>query len=79
MENDGQNLIWKTGSRLTRRIRLPISPKIAEPTPSAVESPDPIIKHEDGMFSVWYDADRFPSHEFARAVWLRRNTFRGLQ
>jgi hypothetical protein len=64
----------------TRRIRPPLSPRIAEPAPSAVESLDPIVQHETGGWSVWHDVERFPSHAFALAVWVQRNqTFRGLQ
>jgi hypothetical protein len=57
----------------TRRIRLPRAPKAAEPVQIAVEPPDPIILHEDGQWALWHDAERFPSHAFARAAWLRRN------
>jgi hypothetical protein len=45
--------------------------RIAEPIPPT-ELPDPIIRHENGGWAVWHDAERFPSHAFARASWLRR-------
>jgi hypothetical protein len=56
----------------TRRIRLPRSPKIAEPIPISAESPEPIVRHEDGWWAVWYGAERFPSRALARAAWLRQ-------
>jgi hypothetical protein len=62
----------------TRRIRLPRSPKISEPQlPHSLQPPmDPIVWHETGGWSVgWHDeAERFPSHAFARDVWLESRT-----
>ena len=55
------------------RVRLPrFLPEVAEPTPITMEPLDPIVRHEDGMFAVWFDEARCPSHAFARAMWLRR-------
>jgi hypothetical protein len=56
---------------MTRRVRLPRSPAIAEPIPP-VESPEPIVLHEDGGWSIWHDAERYPSRNFAEQVHLRQ-------
>jgi hypothetical protein len=61
------------GMPLWKIIALP-RPKVAEPTPITMEPLEPIVRHEDGMFAVWFDEARYPSHEFARAAWLRRNS-----
>jgi hypothetical protein len=58
----------------TVRIRLPRPPRVAELTPPAPEPMEPIVRHEDGMWAVWHDDARFPSRQFARAAWLRRNS-----
>ncbi len=60
---------------ITRRVlRIPRW-KPAEPI-AVVEFPiDPIVPDETGSgWSVWHDAERYPSHAVARAAWLRRNS-----
>ena len=58
---------------ITRRVRFPRPRKPVEQIPTLAEYPtDPVILHEDGMWAVWYDDVRYPSHAFARAAWLQR-------
>jgi len=60
---------------ITRRVRFPIRHKTVPEIPTSAEHPtDPIVQHELGGWSIWHDAERFPSHAFARAAWLSRNT-----
>ncbi|MBR0697741.1 hypothetical protein [Bradyrhizobium lablabi] len=49
------------------------APKPAEPSPVA-EPLEPIVQHETGGWSVRHDVERYPSHAFARAAWLRRHS-----
>jgi hypothetical protein len=55
-----------------RRIRFARPRKIISERiiPSGAHPIDPIVRHEDGMWSVWHDSERYPSYGFARAVWL---------
>jgi hypothetical protein len=59
---------------ITRRVRFSRPPQKSDERIPPSMPMEPIVPHENGGWSIWNDDERFPSHEFARASWLRRNS-----